>query len=163
MGWQLSHAAPGRRLSSPHSCWPIWNGGARTTILCDLTTLCAWRSCSHESEGADCSRNAIGNGRQPWQRGGPIDDGRLARSSRAPCRRLLLESGPSQMRVECQVARKLGKVPAEALGCSPAREEATCPDSSLTKKPPRSGFAEADRIIHYIQYLYPLWQVFQNT
>src|SRR5260221_6654123 len=75
MGWPLSHAVPGRRRSLPHSFWPIWNGGARTTILCVLTTPCAWRACSHESEVADCSRNAIGNGRKLRQREERTDDG----------------------------------------------------------------------------------------
>lgn len=50
------------------------------------------------------------------QRGEPIDDGQQVRCSRAPCRRLALESGPSQMRLEWYVARKVVKVPAEEVG-----------------------------------------------
>src|SRR5260370_25192409 len=97
MGWPLSHAVPGRQRSPPHSFWPIWNGGARTTILCVLTTLCAWRSCSHESEVADCSRNAIGNGRQPWQREERTDDGQPGRCSLSRCHQFQLE------RLSCEV------------------------------------------------------------
>src|SRR5260221_1933500 len=90
--------SPGRRRSSPHSCWPIWNGGERIITLCAPIQRCEWHSCSLENEGATGWRNAIGNGLQPWQREEPSDDGRRARCSLAPCLRFPLESHSSQMR-----------------------------------------------------------------
>ena len=35
--WQ---EGPGRRLSRPHSCWPVWSGGELTTILSVPTNRC---------------------------------------------------------------------------------------------------------------------------
>src|SRR6266699_1005185 len=75
MAAQRSHAAPGRRLNSPHTCWHSWNGGEPITTLCVLTTHCEWHSCSHESEGATWRCNAIGNGLRRWQPAGPTLQG----------------------------------------------------------------------------------------
>src|SRR5215470_375035 len=91
MASQLWHVARGRRLSSPHSCSPIWNGGERTTILCVPTNHFEWRSYSYESEGANERHSAIGNGRKLRLRAEPIDDGQRARCSLAPCQRFPLE------------------------------------------------------------------------
>ncbi len=81
----------GRRRSSPYSFWPTWSGGARTIILCGLTPRFEWRWCSRENERANDWRNAIGSGPQRWQLAEPIDDGRRAKCSLAPCRRFPLE------------------------------------------------------------------------
>src|SRR5258708_5731188 len=112
MGWQLSHAVLGRRRSLPHSFWPIWNGGARTSILCVLTNHYKWGSCSHESEVADCSRNAIGTVLLRWQREERTDDGRQARCALTHCRRFPLEWHQSQMWVQDHVTGRLLNMPA---------------------------------------------------
>ena len=62
-----------------------------------LTNHCEWRSSSHENEGANDWRNAIDNGRQPWQREEPTDDGQLVRYSLAPSLRFPLERLTNQM------------------------------------------------------------------
>src|SRR6266568_1194464 len=97
MASQRWHAARGRRLSSPHTCWHTWNGGERTTILCVLTNHYEWRSDSRVSEEANWRHNTTGNGLPRWLRAEPIDDGRRARCSRVPCRRLALERHRSQV------------------------------------------------------------------
>src|SRR6266849_1724595 len=61
MGWQLSHAVRGPRLSSPHTCWPTWNGGERTITLFVPMQHCEWHSCSHKHEGANVLHNVIAN------------------------------------------------------------------------------------------------------
>ena len=66
--------------------------------------------------GASWWRNAIGNGLQPWQLAEPPDDGRHARCSLAPCRRLPLERHASQRWVQGYVVEWLGIVQAEAVG-----------------------------------------------
>jgi hypothetical protein len=38
--------------SPPHNCWPTWNGGELTHMLCVPTHRCEWPSCSRESEVA---------------------------------------------------------------------------------------------------------------
>src|SRR5215471_19773375 len=115
MRWQRWPAGPGRRRSSPHSCWPSWNGGAPTIILCDHTNHSEWLWCSRESEEANAWRNAIGSVRPPWPQGKPPDDGRHARCSRAPYRWLLLERLSSERWLLCPVASKPVMVPAEEV------------------------------------------------
>src|SRR5215472_7334507 len=101
MGWQRWRAAPGPRPSRLHTCWPTSSGGELTTILYALMQRCGRGSCSRENEGADCWRNAIGNGRQPWQREERTVDGQPGRCSRAPCQRFPLESDDSQVQLPC--------------------------------------------------------------
>src|SRR5215470_12078682 len=115
MAWQRSHAARGRRLSSPHTCWPTWSGGEPITTLCVLTTHCEWRSCSHESAVATWWHNAIANVPRPWQPGEPTDDGGRARCSLVPCHRFLLESYDCQVQLQCHVVEWFGNVQAEAV------------------------------------------------
>src|SRR5438045_756548 len=103
MAWPRSHAAPGRRLSRPRTCWHTWNGGEPITTLCVLTTHCEWHSCSHESEGASCWPNAIGSEHRRWQPAEPIDDGQHASCSLAPCRPFPLERQASLMWEECHI------------------------------------------------------------
>src|SRR5215831_763522 len=91
MASQHWHAARGRRLSSPHTCWHTWSGGELITTLCVLTTHCEWRSCSHERRVASWWRNGTDNGLPRWQPEELIDDGRQARCSLVPCRRFPLE------------------------------------------------------------------------
>jgi len=45
MGWPLSHVVPGPRLSSPHTCWPTWNGGA--PIITDVASPCSAAVSTH--------------------------------------------------------------------------------------------------------------------
>ena len=98
--------------------------------------------CSRECEVVSWWCNVIGNERQRWQRGEPIDDGRLARCSRAPCRRFPLERQGSQRWVQCYITRESVKTLAETLGWSltPGREGL----SGLPhhEKPTRSGFGK---------------------
>jgi len=61
-------------------------------------------------------RNAIGNERQRWQPGEPIDDGRRMRCSLTPCRRFLLERYASQARLQCHGVEWWVKVPSEEVG-----------------------------------------------
>src|SRR2546425_9398780 len=123
MAWQLSHAAPGRRLSSPHSCWPIWSGGEHTIILSVPMHRCEWRSCSHESEGANGRRNATDNVHLRWQPAEPTDVGQRARCSLAPCRQFSLESYDSQMRSQDHPVGRSRNVRAEVVGWSLLPEE----------------------------------------
>jgi hypothetical protein len=118
MGWPLSHAVAGRRRSLPHSFWPSGNGGARTPIVCVLTPPCAWRSCSHESEVADCSRNASGNGRKLWQREERTDDGQPGRCSLARCRQFPLERLSSERWSQERCVGWSRNVRAEVVGWS---------------------------------------------
>ena len=84
--------------------------------------------------------SAAGNGRQPWQRGEPIDNGRRARCSRAPCQRGTRERHIHLMGEACLIASKSMKVPAKAhrWGASP-REKVFCLVCPLTKSP-RNAF-----------------------
>src|SRR5215467_6143789 len=118
MGYPHWLVVPGRRRSSPHSCWSIWNGGAPITILCVLTSRCAWPLQSLANEVATVWPNAIGNVPQRWQLEGPTDGGRLARCSRVPCHRFPLERHSSQMWVLSHVEGRWMNVPAEELGWS---------------------------------------------
>ena len=101
--------------------------------------ICAWCLCSPASEGASWWRNALGSGRKLWLLAEPIDDGRLARRSRSPCRRFQLERHGSQRWMQCHLTGRLVKVPAETLVWSlvPGREDL----SGLPhhEKPARSG------------------------
>jgi len=107
--WATAQQAP--HLLAHVEWWRAYYHGCRV-----LTNPCEWRSCSHMSEVANWWRNAIGNGRQPWQLREPTDDGRHARCSLTHCRRFPLESHRSQRWVQCHVARKSVKVPAKELG-----------------------------------------------
>jgi hypothetical protein len=97
-----------------------------------LAHLQWWRASSHfvrphhslrvalvspRERGASCWPHALGSERRLWQPAEPIDDGRHASCSLAPCRPFPLERQASLMWEECHVASKSGKVPAEALGC----------------------------------------------
>ena len=104
---------PGRLLSSPHPCSPIWSGGVPTTILCVPTHHCAWRSSSHKHEGATDWLNATGSGRQLWQPGEPIGDGQRVRCSLTHCRQFPLESPHARC-----CCRSMPKVQAEDVGWS---------------------------------------------
>src|SRR5215472_9162370 len=146
--------APGRRLNSPHSCLPIWSGGAPTIISCVPTEHCEWRLCSHECEVASWWRNGTSNERQRWPPAEPIDDGRLARCSLARCRQFPLESYRSQMRMQGHVAGRLMHVSSEEVGWASRQSEMACLDSTLTKILAQRVFAEAARIIHHIPYEY---------
>jgi hypothetical protein len=109
--WATAQQSP--QLLANLEWWRAYYHGCRVPM-----PRCEWRLCSHESEVADCSRNAIGNGRKLWQREERTDDGQPGRCSHAPCHRFALESQASQMWKECHVTRKSVKVPAEALGGS---------------------------------------------
>jgi hypothetical protein len=127
----------------------------QTHMLCVLTNHCEWRSCSHESEVANWRRNVIGSELRQWQPGEHIDNGRHARYSHAHCRRLLLESHRSQKRLECHVARKPVKVPAEELGWSLARQEVAYPDRPMTNIQFEMPSQGACRILHHIRWQHP--------
>ena len=92
--------------------WLTWNGGEHTTILCVLTTACAWRSCSHESELADAWRHATDHVLLRWLREEPLVDGRRARCSLVPCQRFPLESHQSRRSMQCHIVGRWVKVPA---------------------------------------------------
>ena len=156
MASQRWHAAPGQLLNRPHSFWPISSGGVQTHILCVLTNHSEWRSCSHEREVANWRRNVIGSELRQWQPGEHIDKGRHARYSHAHCRRLLLESHRSQKRLECHVARKPVKVPAEELGWSLARQEVAYPDRPMTNIQFEMPSQGACRILHHIRWQHRL-------
>jgi hypothetical protein len=87
--WATSQQAS--QLLAHLEWWRAYYHGCRV-----LTTPCAWRSCSHESEVAPVWRNGTGSVPQPWPPGEPIDDGRRARCSLAHCQRFPLESHFSQ-------------------------------------------------------------------
>src|SRR5713101_4387937 len=87
MEWQLLQDVPGPQHSSPHTSWPIWNGGEPIIILCVHTHRYEWRSYSPESAVAIWWRNATGNGRKLWQQEKRTDDGQRGKSSVLPCRR----------------------------------------------------------------------------
>src|SRR2546421_10637346 len=75
MEWPLSHAARGRRLSPPHSCWPTSSGGALITILCAPMPRCEWHSCSRASGVVILWRNGTGSVRKLWQQEERTDGG----------------------------------------------------------------------------------------
>ena len=85
-------------------------------MLCVLTNHCAWRSCSHESEGANWRRDALGNGRKLRPPAEPIDDGRRAGCSLVHCHQFPLESYDCQVQWPCHAVEWLGDVQAEAVG-----------------------------------------------
>src|SRR5260370_10865634 len=116
MASQLWHAAPAHLPSKPHSCSLTWNGGERTITSCAPMHHFEWRSCSRESVEASWWRNAIGNERQRWQPGEPIDDGRRTRCSLTPCRRFLLERHASQARLQCHGVAGGGEGPSAESG-----------------------------------------------
>ena len=89
--WATAQQSP--QLLAQLEWWRAYYHGCRV-----LTNPCAWRSCSRENEGANVWRNGIGSVRRRWQPAEPFDDGRRARCSRAPCRRLPLESHSSPQR-----------------------------------------------------------------
>jgi len=62
-------------------------------ILCVLMPRFERRSGSHEREGVDGWRNAIGSGRQRWPREEPPDDGRQEKSSGIRYRRYRTQLG----------------------------------------------------------------------
>jgi len=97
MSWQRSHAAPGPRLSSPHSSWLIWNGGVPTITLYVLTNRCEWPLQNLANEVASVWRNAIGSVRLRWQLGKRTGGGQQGKCSRAPCQGFALERLTSQM------------------------------------------------------------------
>ncbi len=150
MALRLWQDGPGPLLNKLPSCWPIWNGGARTTILSVLTTPCAWRSCSHASEGVDCWRNAIGTGLLPWQPAEPADDGQPGRCSPTPCCQVRLERLSSWMGVHVHPAGRSRKVRAAVLGWSRFPGSGDLSGLHPDEKPLGNGFAEVDRIIHHI-------------
>jgi hypothetical protein len=156
MGWPLSHVAPGLLPNRLHSCWPIWNGGVRTTILCVLTNHFEWRCCSHENEVADGWRNAIGNGLRRWQPREPPDDGRLARCSLTHCRRFPLESHRSQMGLQCHVASKSVTGQQKNSDRASLQDEMACPDCSMTTNQPEVSLKRVGRILHHVQWQHPL-------
>ena len=147
--------APGRRLNSPHSFWPISSGGERTIISCVLTPRCVCRSCSRENEGASCWRNAIGNGHQLWPPAKRTDDGQRAKCFLAPCRRFPLERQGSQRWVRCHITGRRVKILAETLGWSLAPEEKVSLDCLITKNWPEVGLETAGRIIHHVLGQHP--------
>jgi hypothetical protein len=110
--------AAGPPLSRLHSCWPTWSGGERLIMLCGLTNHCEERMCSRASEGANCWHHALGSERRLWLLAEPLDAGRRARCSRAPCRPFPLERHSSQKWVLSHVAGRWVKIPSEELGGS---------------------------------------------
>src|SRR5713101_6967225 len=154
MALRLWQDGPGPLLNKLPSCWPIWNGGARTTILSVLTTPCAWRSCSHASEGVDCWRNAIGTGLLPWQRAEPADDGQPGRCSPTPCCQVPLESYRGWMWVQGHVTGRVVKVLAEEVGWSLAPGKEGLSGLPHDKTGPK-GVAGADRILHHLPWQHP--------
>jgi hypothetical protein len=133
--WATSQQAS--QLLAHLEWWRAYYHGCRV-----LTTHCEWRFCSHESEMATVWRNAIANVPQPWRPAEPIDDGRQARCSRAPCQRLALECHASLMVAECHVGRPSVKVPAETLGWRLTLGSEGLSRLQNSHKPAPSGFAE---------------------
>jgi hypothetical protein len=88
--WATAQQSP--HLLAHLEWWRAYYHGCRVLI-----NHSAWRSYSHASEVANRRRNGTDNVRKLWLPAEPADDGRLAGCSRAPCRRLLLESLRSQM------------------------------------------------------------------
>jgi hypothetical protein len=60
------------------------------------------------------------------------------------------------MRVQSHVARKSVKVPAEELGWNLTLGRKGLSGLPRHKKPAPNGFAEADPIIHHLQWQHPL-------
>jgi hypothetical protein len=98
--------------------WPIWRENRYGSAERCSMRIGAWLLCSPASEVASWWRNAIGSGRKLWLLAEPVDDGRRARCSHAPCQRCPLERLTSLIRLASSVARKSGKLLAEALGWS---------------------------------------------
>src|SRR5260370_33784983 len=80
----------------------------------------------------------------------PIDDGRLARCSLAPCQRLPLERHRSQMGGLYHVVERWLKASAQSSEGASLWEEQACLDCLITKNPPEVGLARAGRFIHHI-------------
>ncbi len=149
---------PGLRLSSLPSCWPIWSGGA----------LLPRMSRPHHS-----LRVALV---QPLERGGKrvtlryrqrrpaMTAGRTHRRWTAgevlSCRRFSLMRHRSQRWLLHLVTARWVKVPAEALGWRSTLGREGISGLPYNEKPARTGFGEAGRFIHFIQWEYPGFNVF---
>src|SRR5437588_11072379 len=86
-------------------------------VASSRSTACEARTAGSR-EVANVWHNAIASEQRLWQQGKRTDGGPQGKCSRAPCRRLPLESHRSQSWLQYHAAKKTLKVPVEALGRS---------------------------------------------
>jgi hypothetical protein len=143
---ELWHLAGGRGLSRPHTCSRLCNGGERPPMLCVPTKHCAWRSCSHASQGANEQHSASGNGAQPGRRAEPIADGHHARGSLAPCQRVPLERQKARCGCRVMVCRD-GEATRRRARREPHAGKRRSVWTASSPTTPRRGFGEG-RLIY---------------
>ena len=152
MEWQHWSAAPGRRLSSLHVCWPISSGGV--PIITDVASPClaaggarAAARTRGQSFGATLPTAYADNGSR--ENRPPVDGLRAALVPVAKGVRLSrIEAGWGAVSCRGEMRRVL----AEALGGSRARGRAGRSGLPHHKNRPEGGLQKPDRILHHVQW-----------
>jgi hypothetical protein len=157
MAWQRWRVAPGRRRSSPHTCSPIWSGGAHT--ITDVASSCL------------AARGARTATRARWQTGGTTvpttyaSDGSRQNpptlvNARSPV--LSFAAGVMLDQVSVKEVRSPGDVALGGLGevkggTSAEAHRIRYPPCCLqmSRKPARTAFTRAGRFIHHILWQHP--------